>query len=77
LPVVAFEGPETAPPITDAGVIFADPKRQSAVGETLLRILSDPEYRTSLAERSRCAHEKYFSWKVIAGRYAEAMRKPA
>ncbi len=77
LPVIAFEGPETAPPITDAGVIFADPKRQSAVGETLLRILSDPEYHASLAERSRCAHEKYFSWKAIAARYAEAMRKPA
>lgn len=75
LPVVAFEGPETAPPINDAGVVFADPQRQSAVGEALVRILSDEPYRASLAERSRRAQEKYFSWRAIAVRYAEALGK--
>jgi glycosyltransferase involved in cell wall biosynthesis len=74
LPVVALEGPETASPITEAGVVFADPKRQRGLGEALLRVLSDGEYRASLAERSRRAQEKYFSWKAIAARYAEVLR---
>jgi glycosyltransferase involved in cell wall biosynthesis len=74
LPVVAVEGPETASPITEAGVVFADPKRQRGLGEALLKVLSDPEYRAVLAERSRRAQDKYFSWKAIAARYAEALR---
>jgi len=73
LPVVALDGPETASPITEAGVVFADPKRQRGLGEALLKVLSDPEYRASLAERSRRAQGRYFSWKAIATRYAEAL----
>jgi glycosyltransferase involved in cell wall biosynthesis len=73
LPVVALDGPETASPITEAGVVFADPKRQRGIGEALLKVLSDAEYRRLLAERSRRAQEKYFSWKAIAARYAEAL----
>jgi hypothetical protein len=74
LPVVALEGPETASPITEAGVVFADPKRQRGLGEALLKVLADPEYRALLAERSRHAQDQYFSWKAIATRYAEALR---
>jgi glycosyl transferase family 1 len=73
LPVVALDGPETAPPIIEAGVVFADPKRQRGLGEALLKVLSDAEYRASLAERSRHAQEKYFSWRAIAARYAEVL----
>ena len=71
LPVVALEGPETGPPITEAGVVFADQKSQRGLGEALLKVLSDEEYRAGLAERSRLAQEKSFSWKAIAARYAE------
>jgi len=74
LPVVALEGPETASPITEAGVVFADPQRQRGLGEALLKVLCDPEYRAVLAERSRRAQDKYFSWKAIAARYAQALR---
>jgi hypothetical protein len=73
LPVVAFDGRETASPITEAGVVFADPKRQRGLGEALLKVLSDEEYRASLAACSRRAQEQYFSWKAIAERYAEAL----
>src|SRR5271154_757432 len=73
LPIVALDGPETASPITEAGVVFADPKRQRGLGEALLKVLSAPEYRALLAERSRRAQENYFSWKAIAARYAEAL----
>src|SRR5580658_753843 len=74
LPVVALDGPETASPITEEGVVFADPKRQRGLGEALLKVLSDAEYRGSLAERSRRAQEKYFSWGAIAAKYAQALR---
>ena len=73
LPIVALDGPETASPITEAGVVFADPKRQRGLGEALLKVLADSEYRASLAERSRRAQDQYFSWKAIATRYAEAL----
>jgi glycosyltransferase involved in cell wall biosynthesis len=43
LPVVALDGPETASPITEAGVVFADSKRQRGLGEALLKVLSDPD----------------------------------
>jgi glycosyltransferase involved in cell wall biosynthesis len=73
LPVVAFAGPETASPITEAGVLFAEPQNQDSMGEALVRILSDEAYRASLAEKSRRAQEKYFSWPAIAERYTEVL----
>jgi glycosyltransferase involved in cell wall biosynthesis len=73
LPVVALDGPETGSPITEAGVVFADPKRQCGLGEALLKVLSDAEYRGLLAEQSRRAQENYFSWRAISARYAEAL----
>jgi len=74
LPVVAFDCPETGSPITEAGVVFADAKRQRGLGEALLKVLTDQEYRASLAALSRRAQDKYFSWKAIAARYAEALQ---
>jgi len=77
LPVVAFEGEETAAPITEAGVVLADRNSSEGLGEALLKILTDDEYREALAERSRRAQEQYFSWHAIAARYAEALRPNA
>lgn len=74
LPVVAFEGPETAPPITEAGVVLADQHRQRAMGEEVLKVLSDQKYREALMERSRRAQAEHFSWKAIAALYAKALR---
>jgi hypothetical protein len=39
-----------------------------------VRVLSDPSYRASLAQRSRDAQSQYFSWSVIARQYAQALR---
>lgn len=75
LPVVAFAGSETAHPITDAGVVLADASRPGAVGEALLRVLTDAPYRESLREHSRRAQREHFSWAAIAARYAEEIRK--
>ena len=74
LPVIACQGWETAPPITEAGVVLVPQERREEFGPALARVLSDAAYRASLAERSRRAQEKYFSWSAIAAKYAEAMR---
>ena len=73
LPVIAYAGPETAAPITEAGVILVSAAKKEELGEALVRVLSDRGYRASLASQSRRAHEQYFSWKAIAARYAEAI----
>jgi glycosyltransferase involved in cell wall biosynthesis len=74
LPVVAFEGPATAGPITEAGLALYSPQRKGDLGDVLLRVLQDEHYRASLAQRSLLAQRQYFSWHAIAARYAEFMR---
>jgi glycosyltransferase involved in cell wall biosynthesis len=75
LPVIAFEGPETAAPITEAGLAFFSPQRKGDLGDVLLRVLEDEQYRASLAQRSLLAQRQYFSWHAIAARYAEFLGK--
>jgi glycosyltransferase involved in cell wall biosynthesis len=73
LPVIAYGGPETAAPITEAGVVLVSAEKKEGLGEALVRVLSDSGYRASLAAQSRRAHEQYFSWKAIAARYADSI----
>ena len=75
LPVVAFEGAQTSPPITEAGLALYSPHRKGDLGDVLVRVLKDEHYRTSLAQRSWLAHAQYFSWRAIAARYAEFMKR--
>jgi glycosyltransferase involved in cell wall biosynthesis len=75
LPVIAFEGPETAPPITEAGVAFYSPQRKGDLGEVLLRVLQDEHYRALLSQKSWVAQQQYFSWTAIAKKYAEFLNK--
>ena len=77
LPVIAAEGPETSSLIKDAGVAFYLPQKKGNLGEVLLHVLEDEHYRASLAQRSWIAQQRYFSWNVIAARYAEFLRKKA
>ena len=75
LPVIAYGGSETAPPITDAGVVLVATDKDAELGEALVRVLTDGDYRASLGERSRNAHERYFAWEAIAARYVETLSK--
>jgi glycosyltransferase involved in cell wall biosynthesis len=77
LPVVARQGWETAPPITEAGVVLVESKPDATIkfGPALVRVLDDHPFRTALAERSRQAYLRYFSWDVIASQFAEALGK--
>ena len=75
LPVIASEGPETAAPITEAGLALFSPQRKGDLGDVLLRVLADENYRASLAQQSFLAQRQYFSWQAIAARYVEFLRK--
>jgi glycosyltransferase involved in cell wall biosynthesis len=74
LPVIAEEGWELAPPITEAGAVLVPEELvPEGFGTALARVLSDSSYRASLAERSRNAQSKYFSWSVIAQQYVQTL----
>jgi glycosyltransferase involved in cell wall biosynthesis len=75
LPVIAYEGPETAAPITKAGLALYSPQRKGDLGDVLVRVLEDEHYRASLAQRSWLAQAEHFSWRAIAARYAEFIAK--
>lgn len=75
LPVIGAEGPETCSLIKDAGVAFYSPQKKGDLGEVLLHVLEDEHYRASLAQKSWVAQQRYFSWNVIAARYAEFLEK--
>jgi hypothetical protein len=74
-PVIAYRGAETAPPITEAGIVLVSRENPAELGDALYRIATDENYRAQLSERSRVAHEKYFAWSAIAQSYVDAMNK--
>jgi len=74
LPLIASQGWETGPPLTEAGVVFVQPEESNNFGPALVRVLADPPFRAQLAKRSREAYVRYFSWDVIASQFSEAMR---
>ena len=75
LPVIAYAGAETAPPITEAGVLLVSREKEAELAEALLRVLSDADLRASLSERSSRAYREHFAWEAIAGRYVDVLSK--
>jgi glycosyltransferase involved in cell wall biosynthesis len=73
LPIVCYAGTETGWPVTEAGIVAVPLGDREALSVGLERVLVDDELRSSLAERSRRAQEQYFSWRVVAARYADAL----
>ncbi len=73
LPVVAYSGDETGPPVTDAGVLLAPLGDREGLAAALTRVLTDDSLRIELRRRSLAANEKYFSWTVIAQRFLEVL----
>ena len=74
IPVVAFRGLETGPPMTGAGVAIVDEGDFIGLQNTLVRILADSQFRADLSREARDAYNRHFSWKAIAERYAKALR---
>ena len=76
LPVIALQGRETASPITDAGVLLLSGESEQAtlqpqLGDAIVRVLSERDFRVKLVQLSRAAHEEFFSWPAIAARYVK------
>jgi glycosyltransferase involved in cell wall biosynthesis len=74
LPVIAYSGSETAPPITDAGVVLVAADEPSQLHASLVRVLSDVSYRNELAGHSRAVFEAHFAWPSIAARFADLLK---
>jgi glycosyltransferase involved in cell wall biosynthesis len=74
LPIVCYTGPETAWPITEAGILAVPLGDREALAAALETVLADGAFRRTLAERSCQAREKYFSWVAITERFAEEFR---
>jgi glycosyltransferase involved in cell wall biosynthesis len=73
VPVIAFTGAETAPPITDAGVVLVPPGDTATLRDALVRVLADSAFRATLAQASRNAYDAHFSWRAIASRFSRAL----
>ena len=73
LPIVCYSGPETTWPITEAGVVAIPLRDREALAVGLESVLSNEAYRETLAERSRRAYKKYFSWAAIADQFTAAL----
>lgn len=72
LPVAGYRGPETAAPITEAGVMLVENGNQDELAEALMRILNDAKLYHDLCQRSAVVAERDFSWDAIASKFAEA-----
>lgn len=77
LPIVGYRGEETAFPITEAGVLLADPGDRVGIAEALKRILCDTKFRDEMRQRSLAADQKYFSWDAIAEQFLLALGNAA
>jgi len=75
LPVIAYSGSETAPPITDAGVVLVAADQPRQLHATLVNVLSDVGYRNDLAARSRAIFQTHFAWPSIAARFADLLNQ--
>ena len=75
LPVIAYSGSETALPITDAGVVVVAADQPRQLQASLVRVLSDPDYRRDLAARSRAIYQAHFAWPSIAARFAGLLKR--
>ena len=73
LPIVCYSGSETGWPATEAGIVAVPAGDRAALAAALVNVLADTQFRGTLAERSRRAHEKYFSWAAIAEQFEGAL----
>jgi glycosyltransferase involved in cell wall biosynthesis len=75
LPVICSANSETAPPVTDAGIVFISLDHPEEITAALVRVLSDSAFRQELAARSRAAYRQHFSWTAVAGRFAPLLQR--
>jgi glycosyltransferase involved in cell wall biosynthesis len=70
-PIVAERGPETASPITEAGLQLVPLGDDAAAAAAIVRIVEDQTWRAELSSRNHEAHDRWFSWESIGTRIIE------
>ena len=70
-PIVAERGPETATPITEAGLELVPLGDDAAAAAAIVRIIEDQTWSAELSSRNHEAHGRWFSWESIGTRIIE------
>ena len=73
LPIVAYQGRETAWPLTQAGIVFVRQDDLVSLGNQLSALLLDRKRQMDLSARNRAVFREWFSWGRIAERWIEAL----
>jgi hypothetical protein len=74
LPIVGFPDPETAFPVTEAGVRLVPMGDRDGLVRELVLVLKNESLRETLRQRNLEANERYFSWDCIAHAYQSFLR---
>jgi glycosyltransferase involved in cell wall biosynthesis len=75
LPVVGYAGPETAPPLSEAGVVLTHPDDAAAAAGALAHIARDPDFAQRLRQNSVSSYRQYFAWPIVAEQVERALQK--
>jgi len=73
LPIVGYSGATAGTPLEEAGLDLVPYRNREALNQALARVLTDKSLQAELRDKSRRAHEKYFSWDAIADRYRHVL----
>lgn len=73
LPIVAYQGNETACPLTEAGIAFVQEDDLASLGNQLSALLLDRERRLDFSARNLTVFRQWFAWDRIAERWIDAL----
>jgi glycosyltransferase involved in cell wall biosynthesis len=73
VPLVTYADSSLPSLLAEAGVVGVRYLDGEKLAEATVRALTDPQLWHDLHERSRRAHEKYFSWEAVANRFLEVL----
>jgi len=76
VPLVAYSYASLPGPLAEAGIVGVPFGDRDKLAEATVRVLTDPRLWLDLHERSRRAHEKYFTWQAVASRFLEVLNQP-
>ena len=76
VPIIAFGQPGRYKELDAAGIEFAPWGSLTSLADATIRVLTDGTLWQELHEKNRRAHAEYFSWDVIAARYAAILHSP-
>lgn len=74
LPIVAYQGTETAHPIPEAGVLLVPTGDLQGLASALTQVLQNDKLWLDLHQRSLHIYQSYFAWDVIAQRFMETLK---